>query len=411
MSIDSGTSRTERQIAPGVTERHARSCKIGPRRSCTCTPTYRARIRTGPRGHLQTHTATFTSRDEAIAWVATVKANVAAGSLPPAKRGKAPTLEGTSVRFLERALAGEVLTRGRTRYSSATIANYEVALRRHVLPHVEPRADLELGSLTVDSIDTRALQGMADAVEHHSREMARLSAAAVNAVLRDCYQAGERDELPGRIELPPPDRPRDSKLEQADADRLLATALDDDKRLGRSLIGPLVPILIGAGLRMSEAAGLTWGDGLDLSDDVVVARIARATTKSASGERVIRLEAEYGDILRAHWVATGRPPIGSPVFAKPGGGPLARDGVVRSAFTRLQKATALERVTPHTLRHSHASWSAAAGVRAPELAARMGHGDPAFTQRRYVHALESERDAEVAKLADYRARARSNNEG
>jgi hypothetical protein len=42
----------------------------------------------------------------------------------------------------------------------------------------------------------------------------------------------------------------------------------------------------------------------------------------------------------------------------------------------------------------------------PELAARMGHGDAAFTQRRYVHALESERSAEVSKLADYRARAR-----
>ena len=58
-------------------------------------------------------------------------------------------------------------------------------------------------------------------------------------------------------------------------------------------------------------------------------------------------------------------------------------------------------------RHSHASWAAAAGVKAPELAARMGHGDAAFTQRRYVHALESERSAEVAKLADYRRRARA----
>jgi integrase len=155
------------------------------------------------------------------------------------------------------------------------------------------------------------------------------------------------------------------------------------------------PVVVG---RASPLAG----------DDPVTVRVSRATTRSASGGgRIVHLKPEYGDLLRAHWASSDRPAIGTPVFTAPRAGPLAQDGVVRSTLKRLHKATGLEHVTRYTLRHSHASWSAGAGVHAPELAARMGHGDAVFSQRRYMHALESERHAEVTKLAEYRARTRT----
>jgi integrase len=114
-------------------------------------------------------------------------------------------------------------------------------------------------------------------------------------------------------------------------------------------------------------------------DDPVTVRVSRATTRRASDERIVQLESEYGDLLRAHGAWSDRPVIGTPVFTAPRAGPLARYAVVRSTLKRLQKATGLEHATPHTLRHGHASWSAVAGVRAAELAARVSHGVAAFT--------------------------------
>ena len=46
----------------------------------------------------------------------------------------------------------------------------------------------------------------------------------------------------------------------------------------------------------------------------------------------------------------------------------------------------MEGITFHTLRHSQGSWLSAAGENATDIAARLGHSDPAFTLRRYVHA-------------------------
>ena len=65
--------------------------------------------------------------------------------------------------------------------------------------------------------------------------------------------------------LPPPNGARDHKLEQHQADAVLAAAVADDQRFGRSLIAPLVALLAGAGVRIGEASALTWGAGVNLT--------------------------------------------------------------------------------------------------------------------------------------------------
>ena len=66
----------------------------------------------------------------------------------------------------------------------------------------------------------------------------------------------------------------------------------------------------------------------------------------------------------------------------------------------------MEGITFHTLRHSQGSWLSAAGENATDIAARLGHSDPAFTLRRYVHADRKRLAEAPAALEALRQRAR-----
>jgi integrase len=82
-------------------------------------------------------------------------------------------------------------------------------------------------------------------------------------------------------------------VEQADA--LLAA---DDEARRRSLMAPLLAVLLATGARISEALGLTWSDvRLDASPTVT---IRRETTKTDAGARVIAIEDEHAGLLRQH---------------------------------------------------------------------------------------------------------------
>ena len=77
------------------------------------------------------------------------------------------------------------------------------------------------------------------------------------------------------------------------------------------------------------------------------------------------------------------------VLADRRGESLVRGGVARPSLARIAKSSGPERITFHALRHSQGSWLSAAGENATDIAARLGHSDPAFTLRRYVHADQS----------------------
>ena len=65
------------------------------------------------------------------------------------------------------------------------------------------------------------------------------------------------------------------------------------------------------------------------------------------------------------------------------------------------KAAKLEGITPHVLRHSAASWMAAAGVPATTIAQRLGHASAAFSMARYAHPQQ---DDALALLAAWKVR-------
>jgi len=386
-----------------VVEQHSRTCRLSRRsgRRCTCTPGYVARVQHAGRAY----TATFATLAEAVAWRETTRRRLRAGRLPD-RPGRSATVGELACCFLARARDGQALTRSRRRYSQATLDLYERDLRLYVLAARDERSGLAFADLPAGCVSSRTVQALVDRLTVEAGgAVARHAAAALSAVLRDGYVRGLVDQPPPRVILPPPPAARTRTLTPADADELLAAAGRDDAARGRSLVAPLVALLAGTGCRIGEALGLDWGPGgLDLDADPPVARIRRETTKTDAGAREIVLDRETAALLRRHRLASGRPADGTPVFCDERGRRLARSGRVRFGLRRAAAAAGLPGVTPHVLRHAHATWLALSPT-VPDAAAarRLGHADAGFYQRRYVHAGDADQTAVVEALAAYRA--------
>jgi len=414
VAITGSGERVQRQVAPGVVERHQRGCTYSRgRRRCTCRPTFRAKVRVAVEGKLRTATASFPTLDEAAAWRERARADLTiAGALSaPAARARVPTLGAAARDFLKRAAAGKALTRSRRPYAATTLASYENALRRHVLPHRHELLGVPVEALPADALDARAIQALVNAVATGiSSSLARVAEAALSAVLRDLYERSVIDALPARPVLPPPPPPRDERLSLAEADALIAAAIADDERMRRSLMGPFVAVLVNGGLRVSEAIGLTWGPkGVDLDADPPRVSVRRAGTKTDAGARTIGLDAATASTLKEHRVATGRPPDGALVFSHLGT-PLTRNGRLRKGLKRVAESAAVPGGF-HLLRHTHGSLLADAGQGGHEIAARLGHRDPAFTARTYVHADRGRLGDAPAALDALRERERAKASG
>ena len=68
-------------------------------------------------------------------------------------------------------------------------------------------------------------------------------------------------------------------------------------------------------------------------------------------------------------------------------------------LSRKAKSALNRNITPHTLRHTHASLLAAAGVSLDSIARRLGHADSDITKKVYFHVTEKLREKEEAEMA------------
>ena len=396
-----------RAVAPRVREVHSRRCPLstGSGRRCQCRPVYEARAAHAER----TLRRSFPTLAEAVSWAEASHDALCHGRPLPATSGPAPSLRDLAVSFLHRAGAGEALTRGRRRYKPRTIEFYETQLRLHVLDHPDPRSGSPLGDLPISAIDARSAQTLIDTIAaRHGAVLARHAAATLNTVLRDGYTRGLIDTLPPRLLLPPPPAARDRTLTPAEAERLLAAATTDDHNHHRSLLAPLIALLLASGCRISETTTLTWGqNGLNLDTDPATLTITATNTKTPAGARTLPIDPDTATLLHRHRLATGRPPDGTPVFPNQHGQPRNRHGAIAKGFTRITHAAGLQPLSPHALRHTHASWLAAAGVPIPTAAKRLGHADGgALFMRTYTHPNHNDQLAALHTLNHYRHNTR-----
>ena len=176
---------------------------------------------------------------------------------------------------------------------------------------------------------------------------------------------------------------RDEPRFLSDAEvRILLEAADSDLR-------PLLAVACYAGLRQGEILGLKWGDVSFESSSLRVSRSYHhaygiTTPKTPSSRRTVPMIPTLRGILEDHYLASGKPSPGEPVFPAPAGGHMDRRRLI-DRFQRALAGAALEGVKFHDLRHSFAALMVESGCDPKTLQSIMGHASIQVTLDIYGH--------------------------
>jgi len=164
---------------------------------------------------------------------------------------------------------------------------------------------------------------------------------------------------------------------------------------------PLFLLLLSSGIRLGEALALSWED-VDLEENTI--RIAatlghaggafvRQRPKTPHAERKIVLPAPVVRLLGELKERQGLLRLWGDyknewglVFTSATGRPLYRFYVAH-ALKKECRRLGLPPITPHGLRHLHASLLLDEGVPSPLVSARLGHAHPAITLAIYAHKV------------------------
>jgi integrase len=315
------------------------------------------------------------------------------------------------------AEAAERYMAAQTTLRPATISTYRSALSTHLLP--------AWGKLRLDRIDVDVVARLVERMqtgEYRAEVERRLDRPASGkdgyepwAVRGALVPAGRIFDFARRRlgwaginpvrALDRSERPRLTEKER----RILG--LDELQRLiaaGQSPYREIIATAAGLGTRLGETLGITWGD-VDLDAGTVAVRAQidrrgeRVALKTSRSRRVIEAPGSLLAMLRTHKLASSYSKPSDLVFTTRTGRPLDHRAVTR-ALVRAAKLAGLaddrQRVpTFHELRHAHASaWIGNAGDLV-ELAARLGHSNPAITAAIYSHDFEAQ-----ARSGERRAR-------
>lgn len=328
------------------------------------------------------HTATFRTLSEARE----AKGNRDAGDRRPVAR----VTFGEYVEQWIESYAGRT-ARG---FSERSRDLYRRAIEDHALPRwgtwklgdIEP-ADVR--GLLRDVRDT----GASTSVVHGLRSVlsALFATAVEDGLLRSSPAVKVRIPAAPATELEEDEQAK--ALTRAELAVLLA-AVPDDWRL-------FFEFLAHTGLRISEAVGLTWRY-LDLGTKPKV-RVReqfyngeRLRLKSGHSRRDVPLSAGMAERLRAHRRDSYTGDV-APVFATRVGTELSRPNVSGRVLKPAAEAVGLVRARDgemvpwpsfHTFRHTCASLLFDSGKNVKQVQEWLGHSDPGFTLRTYVHLLD-----------------------
>jgi len=167
---------------------------------------------------------------------------------------------------------------------------------------------------------------------------------------------------------------------------------------------PLWHTLLASGCRVGELLALTWQDVDFDAGSITIAKTLQRVAgevvlnapKTEAGERVVILPAEAMALLRqqrGRQVLAGLASVY--VFPNLAGGAL-HISTVEHALARECDRLGLPRVTPHGLRHLHASLLLAEGLPLPAISRRLGHANTQVTAAIYAHALPGQDDGATA---------------
>lgn len=180
---------------------------------------------------------------------------------------------------------------------------------------------------------------------------------------------------------------------------------------------PLVHLMSYTGLRQGEALALKWSD-IDFENKKITvnktaARIKEKQTlqtpKTKNSKRVISIDPATVSILKSWkkdqikiYFKNGKHFEGDEnfIFTNQRGEWVHIHNFIRY-FKRFIADHKLKQITPHGLRHTHASLLFSAGVEPKNISDRLGHSTVQITLDLYTHITEEQRTDTVDKLLEY----------
>jgi integrase len=224
-----------------------------------------------------------------------------------------------------------------------------------------------------------------------STSMIRKTRASLSTLFATALEDGLIASNPIRgVRIPPPladnrpEKERPKAMTKAELATLLS-AIPEDRHL-------FFEFLVHTGLRISEMIGLTWAHlELEGSPKVKVReqfyRGERKILKSGAGRRDIPLAPRMTERLIAHKEANYSGPD-EPVFTSDVGTELICGKVAEKVLNPARDLVGMPWVSFHAFRHTCASLLFANGKNIKQIQTWLGHADPAFTLRTYIHLLD-----------------------
>lgn len=289
-----------------------------------------------------------------------------------------------------------------------TYANDKWIIEKRIIPEL---GALKLSSLTVEHIEAW-LGGLNVGTSSQRRYLAPLKTALNVAVDRGRIGFNPAQ----RVKMAPQAKANTSAFSRADRDAILAAATGRNRARWH--------LALRLGIRPAEVLGLSWPD-FDEREGTLTVRnqMLRATgfglylqpvTKTDAGDRVVRLPKSLVSMLvdhrreQLHEIAeqggdrfvfeSGGEPVAL-IFTQRNGRPIDVKMDTKHWHALLDDA-GLPNVRRYKSRHTAASHAIVdSGGDVAVVAKMLGHSDPAFTYRTYVHPLE-EREAALAEALD-----------
>lgn len=301
----------------------------------------------------------------------------------------------TQTKFLEYATAWiEASPTLKTR----TRRLYATQLRKHLTP---------LHRLRLHEIDTDAIKNVIRQMQ--SKDLSPNTTRNVLVVVGSVMSAALDDKLVivnpisqlGKRARPKARKTRKRILKPVEAAKLIEMAKPEH----RAIIG----VMLFAGLRISEALGLTWGD-VDLQgrkihvwrqlayDDKDVTIGELWTSLKGDEADVKDRDVEIGDVFRRMLVEHRGDRIAHRddlLFTTRNATPYTQRNMQR-AFKKVVELAGFDsepKLTPHQCRHNFASALIASGADPVFVADQLGHTDPNVTLGIYAHEFKAAREA------------------
>jgi integrase/recombinase XerD len=233
---------------------------------------------------------------------------------------------------------------------------------------------LELIQKPLRALTLGDVQGFVDSQRKYKSATQNRRVSAVKSLLTFGHKVGYLPFNPGA----PVDAPKvkntlaERILSESEVLTMIALEKSDRNRL-------LLRFLYYSGARVSEVSGLKWRDLKPAADG------CGTVTLFGKGEktRAAMLPASLWKDLQAHRGEAGRDEA---VFqSRKGGEPLQPNQIRRIVAKAGERAKIEGNVSPHWLRHSHASHSLDRGAPVSLVASTLGHASVAVTSK-YLHA-------------------------